>query len=162
MTKIVIPKVLVGWNVVVVEDDPDSQMVAKMMLERAGATVHVAENGAEGLELIRKQLPRFVLSDISMPIMDGWKLIHELNIDRRTSHIPVIALTAHAMYGDRAKALEAGFINYMTKPLDPQKFTLQLLNLLVEIPDFTEQLKSQYESLLTPTQEKELNNAEQI
>jgi CheY-like chemotaxis protein len=152
MAKIVIPKVLVGWNVVVVEDDPDSQMVAKMMLERSGATVYTAENGQEGLELIRKTLPRFVLSDISMPIMDGWKLIHELNIDRRTTNIPVIALTAHAMHGDRAKAIQAGFINYMTKPLDPQKFTLQLLNLLVEIPDFADQLKEQYEALLVPQQ----------
>src|SRR5262245_42533344 len=134
MAKIVIPKVLVGWKVVVVEDDPDSQNVARMMLEKAGATVHVAENGQAGLDLIREHKPQFALSDISMPVMDGWKLIAELNNDRRTSDIPVIALTAHAMPGDRAKAMEAGFINYMTKPLDPQKFTMQLLQLLVEIP----------------------------
>lgn len=150
MAKIVIPKVLVGWKVVVVEDDPDSQNVARMMLEKAGATVEVAENGQEGLDLIREQKPHFALSDISMPVMDGWKLIQELNNDRRTSDIPVIALTAHAMPGDRAKAIEAGFVNYMTKPLDPQKFTMQLLHLLVEIPSFTAQLQEQYNSLLNP------------
>lgn len=148
MAKIIIPKVLVGWVVVVVEDDYDSQQVARIMLEKAGATVYIAENGQEGLALIRKHNPRFVLSDISMPVMDGWQLMRELNIDRRTSSIPVIALTAHAMYGDRAKALGAGFVNYMTKPLDPQKFTMQLLHLLVEIPEFTAQLKSQYDALL--------------
>lgn len=148
MAKIVIPQVLVGWTVVVVEDDPDSQNVARIMLEKAGATVHVANNGQEGLEAIQRHNPRFVLSDISMPVMDGWQLIKELNNDRRTSEIPVIALTAHAMHGDRAKALEAGFVNYMTKPLDPQKFTMQLLHLLVDIPDFTVQIQSQYNALL--------------
>lgn len=149
MAKTVIPKVLVGWVVVVVEDDPDSQEIARIMLEKAGATVHLAQNGQEGLELIRKKHPRFVLSDISMPVMDGWQLIRELNIDRRTSSIPVIALTAHAMYGDRAKALGAGFINYMTKPLDPQKFTMQLLQLLVEIPGFAPQLQEHYDAMLS-------------
>lgn len=148
MAKIVIPQVLVGWTVVVVEDDPDSQQVARIMLEKAGATVYVAGNGQEGLTLIHQHNPRFVLSDISMPLMDGWQLIKELNADRRTSDIPVIALTAHAMHGDRAKALEAGFVNYMTKPLDPQKFTMQLLHLLVDIPDFTTQIQSQYNALL--------------
>jgi len=147
MPKIVIPKVLVGWNVVVVEDDPDNQMVAQMMLERAGATVFIAENGQDGLEMIRKHLPNFVLSDISMPVMDGWALIKHLNEDRRTSDIPVIALTAHAMYGDREKALRAGFTNYLSKPLDPAKFTFQLLTLLVEIPQYTEQLKAHYDTL---------------
>ena len=148
MAKLIIPKVLVDWVVVVVEDDPDSLAVARMMLEKAGATVYVAENGHDGLVLIRQQNPRFVLSDISMPVMDGWQLIKELNNDRRTSNIPVIALTAYAMSGDREKALEAGFVNYITKPLDPLKFTMHLLSLLVEIPDFAVQLQPHYDNLL--------------
>lgn len=147
MPKIVIPKLLQGWSVVVVEDDPDSQLVAQMMLEKAGATVYVGENGQEGLELIRTHQPRFVLSDISMPVMDGWQLIKILNDDRRTSSIPVIALTAHAMHGDREKALAAGFVNYLTKPLDPAKFMMQLLGLLIEIPEYQDQLKAQYDTL---------------
>lgn len=147
MPKIVIPKMLLGWSVVVVEDDPDSQMVARMMLEKAGATVYVAENGQEGLEMVNSHRPHFVLSDISMPVMDGWKFIKVMNEDRRTATIPVIALTAHAMHGDREKALAAGFINYLTKPLDPAKFMMQLLGLLVEIPEYMDQLKTQYDTL---------------
>lgn len=110
-------------------------MVATMMLEMAGANVIQASNGREALEAIRDHHPRFILSDLSMPEMDGWQLVRELQHDRATMEIPIIALTAHAMSGDRERAIMAGFTNYLTKPLDPDKFLQQLLNLLVEIPE---------------------------
>lgn len=136
-----IPQVLNGWHVLVVDDEEDSLAVASMLLEMAGAEVVTANNGLEALERVKEHSPRFILSDLSMPEMDGWRLMLELNRNRATTHIPVIALTAHAMSGDRQRAIEAGFVNYLTKPLDPDKFIEQLLNLLVEIPEFTPLLR---------------------
>ena len=131
-----IPEVLTGWNVLVVEDEEDSRIVATMMLEMAGASVVGTANGVEALKAMRRALPDFILSDLSMPEMDGWQLINELKQNRDTFEIPVIALTAHAMPGDRERAIKAGFVNHLTKPLDPDKFIHQLLGLLVEIPLF--------------------------
>src|SRR5258708_7253019 len=130
-----VPQVLVNWLVLVVDDEEDSLEVAQMLLEMAGATVLLATNGREALTLIRQQHPHFILSDLSMPDVDGWRLVHDLNRNRTTLDIPVIALTAHAISGDRERAIQAGFANYITKPLDPDKFIQQLLNLLVAIPE---------------------------
>ena len=133
MTKI--PRVMVGWCVLVVDDEQDSLEVARMMLELAGAKVLTATNGQEGLEMIDKVRPHFILSDLSMPVMDGWHMMRELSLDRRTNEIPVVALTAHAMSGDRERAMQAGFANYISKPLDPDKFITQLLNIVTETPE---------------------------
>jgi CheY-like chemotaxis protein len=138
-----IPNVLANWIVYVVDDEEDSLNVARLMLQMAGADVKTASNGVEALKLVRTQRPHFILSDLSMPVMDGWRLIHELNIDRTLRDIPVIALTAHAMSGDRERAIQAGFVNYLTKPLDPDKFIQQLLNLLVDLPELNDLLTQQ-------------------
>jgi CheY-like chemotaxis protein len=130
-----IPRVMVGWCVLVVDDEVDSLEVARMMLELAGARVLTATNGEEGLASVEKERPHFILSDLSMPVMDGWHMMKELNQDRRTMDIPVIALTAHAMSGDRERAVNAGFANYISKPLDPDKFITQLLNIVIETPE---------------------------
>lgn len=129
-----IPQVFRGWSVIVADDEEDSLIVATMLLEMAGAQVRQARNGREALDLIRQGRPHFILSDLSMPEMDGWLLMHELNTDRSTIDLPVIALTAHAMSGDRERAIQAGFTNYITKPLDPEKFLGQLVSLLVAVP----------------------------
>jgi len=131
-----IPKVLEKWTVLVVDDEEDSLDVASRLLKMAGARVYSAGNGLEALDLIKQNKPDFILSDLSMPEMDGWALMHTLNKDRATSDIPVIALTAHAMTGDRQRALSAGFVNHITKPLDPEKFIQQLLNILTDLPQF--------------------------
>jgi CheY-like chemotaxis protein len=125
-----------GWLVLVVDDEFDSREVATMMLERAGATVITAEHGKEALTVITKKRPNFILSDLSMPVMDGWQLMYALNQNSDTIDIPVIALTAHAMRGDRERAMAAGFRNYINKPLDAKKFMSQLLVILVEQPEF--------------------------
>src|SRR5262245_11432663 len=122
MTQEISKKILKGWDVVVVDDDPMSLTVASTILSHYGALVHKAINGHEGLNVIRLVQPKFVISDLSMPVMDGWQMIAELNKDRTMTHIPVIALTAHAMLGDRQKAIAAGFHNYLTKPLTPATF----------------------------------------
>lgn len=124
-----------NWTVVVVDDDPLSLTVASTILSFYGAKVHKAMDGDEALSVIRRVQPGFIISDLSMPGMDGWALIAELKKDRTTIDIPVIALTAHAMMGDRQKAIAAGFHNYLTKPLTPATFIKDLLKLLVDIPE---------------------------
>ncbi len=126
---------LKGWPVLVVDDEPDSLTVATMLLELCGAHVITASNGQEGLEMARLYRPKFIISDLSMPRMSGWQMLHELKADVRTSDIPCIALTAHAMEGDRNRAIAAGFHNYLTKPLRPETFANDLLRLLVDIPE---------------------------
>ncbi len=133
--------ILQGWNIVVVDDDPDSLDVASMILEFYGANVHSASDGKEGLALIRSIRPRFIISDLSMPMMDGWGLIDELKRDPLLAEIPVVALTAHAMMGHREKAIAKGFHNYLTKPLTPETFIHDLLSLLIDIPVLAVALK---------------------
>lgn len=128
-------ELLADWSVVVVEDEQDSLDIATYILEYHGARVYSATNGRDGLRLVRSVLPSFVISDLSMPLMDGWELIRELQIDSHTRDIPVIALTAHAMRGDRERAIAAGFYNYLTKPLTADVFMHDLVMLLVEIPE---------------------------
>lgn len=136
-----IPKVFEGWRIVVVDDEPDSQIVASMMLEMAGAEVLTADDGQQGLSVIRDNNPHLVISDLSMPNLDGWGMMRELNKDRSTMDIPVIALTAHAMSGDRERAIRAGFANYITKPLDPDKFLGQLVLLVSDEPSLRDMIK---------------------
>ncbi len=135
-----IPRAMVGWQVLVVDDEPDSLDIAKRLMQMAGATVFTANNGEEGLNAVREKHPQLVLTDLSMPVMDGWGMLHALKQDRRTLDIPVIALTAHTMPGDRERAIVAGFHNHIPKPLDPTKFIQQLLNIVIDIPMLKEQL----------------------
>jgi CheY-like chemotaxis protein len=127
-------KVLDGWLVLVVDDEPDNLDVVRRMLTRLGAQVVMAENGVEALGKVQQHNFDFILADLSMPQMDGWTLIKELNHNPATTHIPVIALTAHAMLSDRDRVLEAGFVNYMTKPLEVDKFIATLLSMISDIP----------------------------
>lgn len=126
--------ILQDWDVLVIDDEPHSLTVATMILKHYGANVHQATNGQEGLDMAHEIRPRFIISDLSMPVMDGWQMIVELKKDRTTQDIPAIALTAHAMPGDRSKAIAAGYHNYLTKPLTPATFIHDLLSLLEDIP----------------------------
>jgi two-component system cell cycle response regulator len=133
-------QMLLGWDVLVIDDDPMSLMVASMILKHHGASVHTATNGQEGLDIAKSLRPRFIISDLSMPVMDGWTMISELKRDLATHTIPAIALTAHAMVGDREKAVAAGFHNYLTKPLTPSTFMKDLVRLLTDIPGMAAEL----------------------
>ncbi len=127
----------------VVDDEVDSLEVAARLLTIAGAKVILAENGQEALDKLNSQKIQFILSDISMPIMDGWEFIKRLQDNPRTKDIPVIALTAHAMSGDRERAIAAGFHNHISKPLEPAKFVKQLATLLVDVPELASLLNKQ-------------------
>ena len=129
---------LKDWDIVVIDDEPDSLEVARYILDFYGANVHTATNGKEGVDLVEQVKPRFVISDLSMPEMDGWEFLGALKSAVHMQDIPVIALTAHAMKGDRERAMSAGFQNYITKPLTANTFIDQLLILLLEIPQLSE------------------------
>ena len=134
------PDLLKGWDVVVIDDEPDSLEVARYILDFYSAHVYTATNGQEGVALVKQIKPRFVISDLSMPEMDGWEFLRELKSTVYTDQIPVIALTAHAMKGDRERAIAAGFHNYLTKPLTANTFMDELLTLLLDIPQLSEYL----------------------
>jgi CheY-like chemotaxis protein len=132
---------LKGQVILVIDDEPDSLEVAETLLEDLDAEILTAKNGQEGLEMALQHVPSFIISDLSMPVMSGWELIERLKKDRRTIDIPVIALTAHAMTGDRQKAIAAGFHNYLSKPLNPDTFVKDLLRVVLDTAQFVELMK---------------------
>jgi CheY-like chemotaxis protein len=134
--------ILAQWDVLVVEDEADSLDVAFRVLRYYGATVHIAHNGREALDVLKTITPKFILSDLSMPTMSGWELIEHINRDQRLVGIPIIALTSHAMQGDREKAISKGFYNYLTKPLTAGNFIRDLLVLLVDVPSLALEISS--------------------
>ncbi len=129
-----------GWVVLVVDDEEDSLELARVLLETYGATVHTARDGREALLLLRTIKPRFIISDLSMPHVDGWDFVELLQQDVALREIPVIALTAHVLRGHRERAIAAGFQNYLLKPLTAETFIYKLAVLLVDIPDFSPHL----------------------
>jgi two-component system, cell cycle response regulator DivK len=132
--------ILARCKVLVVDDDPPSLMVAMILLSNYGAQIITANNGQEAFDLLAVEKPTFILSDLSMPVMSGWTLIERLKETETTAAIPIIALTAHTMSGDRERALEAGFDNYLAKPLTPSTFIHDLLNVLASIPSLAAEL----------------------
>lgn len=105
-------------KVLLVEDNELNCDMLLRRLERAGYQVVIARDGAEGVAKARSELPDVILMDISLPVMDGWEATQQIKADPQTAVIPIIALTAHAMAGDREKALAAGCNDYDTKPIE--------------------------------------------
>lgn len=105
-------------KLLLVEDNEMNRDMLSRRLERNGYEVVSAVDGSEGLQLAREESPDLVLMDMSLPEKDGWAATRELKDDPELGSIPVIALTAHAMPGDREKALDAGCDDYDTKPVE--------------------------------------------
>jgi two-component system cell cycle response regulator DivK len=105
-------------RILYVEDNDDNIYMLKHRLERRGFEVLVARDGRAGVEAAREHLPDLILLDLGLPVLDGWEAARLLKQDERTRTIPIIALSAHAMAGDRTQALEAGCNDYGTKPVD--------------------------------------------
>jgi two-component system cell cycle response regulator DivK len=121
------------WTVLVVDDEPDNLAIAQKVLTFGGARVYTAPNGVEGLKFLETITPTFVLLDLSMPEMDGWEMFRKLRSETSTQHIPVIALTAHAMAGDRERVMEAGFDGYIAKPFRLSTFMGEILRCFREL-----------------------------
>jgi CheY-like chemotaxis protein len=107
-----VPKILL------VEDNEMNQDMLTRRLERRGYQVVLATDGAQGVALAASEIPDLILMDMSLPVMDGWDATRNIKADPATSSIPVIALTAHAMSGDRERAMQAGCDDYDTKPIE--------------------------------------------
>ena len=105
-------------RILYVEDNDDNIYVITNRLGRAGFTVLVARDGEQGVAMARAELPDLVLMDLRLPVLDGWEAAQRLKADPGTRHIPIMALSAHAMTGDRARALAAGCDDYDTKPIE--------------------------------------------
>ena len=104
-----------------VEDNETNRDMLSRRLSRRGYEVLLAVDGEDGIEVARAQTPDLILMDMSLPVLDGWEATRRLKAEPETSSIPIIALTAHAMAGDEAKAKEAGCDDYETKPIDIQR-----------------------------------------
>lgn len=121
-----------GWVVLMVDDTPDNLVVAKTALQFHGAEVHTVTNGADGLALLKKIEPTVILLDLRMPGMDGWDMFSAIRANPATQHIPLIAVTAYAMEGDRERILDTGFDGYIPKPFDLFNFASQVEQVLLE------------------------------
>lgn len=108
-------------KVLYVEDNEDNVYVLKNRLTRKGYTVLIASDGVEGVSMAASEQPEIILMDLSLPVLDGWEATRRIKADERIRHIPVIALTAHAMTGDREKALAAGCDDFDTKPVQIER-----------------------------------------
>lgn len=105
-------------KILYVEDNDDNVFMLKPRLERRGYEVIVATDGDQGIAAALDQQPDLILMDLSLPVKDGWEATQQLKSSPKTRSIPVIALSAHAMSGDRQKALDAGCDDYETKPVE--------------------------------------------
>jgi CheY-like chemotaxis protein len=104
--------------ILLVEDNELNRDMLVRRLLRAGHAVITAEDGEQALQRMHKDMPSVVLMDMNLPVKDGWTACREARLDKQIQHIPIIALTAHAMEADRLNAMEAGCDDYATKPID--------------------------------------------
>jgi CheY-like chemotaxis protein len=116
--------------ILIVEDNEANRLLAGAVLERAGHRVEMAGNAQEALDRLATASPDLILMDVQMPGMDGLTLTRRLKGDTRTADIPVIALTALAMTGDREKTLEAGCSGYISKPINTRTFATEVARFL--------------------------------
>jgi two-component system, cell cycle response regulator DivK len=109
-------------RVLLVEDNVDNFELVRFLLERAGFEVLGGRDGQQALDVARKELPDLILMDLSLPGIDGWTAGRELKADPATAQIPLLALTAHTLPGDRKRTMESGFNGYISKPIDVVRF----------------------------------------
>ena len=105
-------------KILLVEDNEMNRDMLSRRLIRRGFQVVFAMDGQQGIDLARSERPDIILMDMSLPVIDGWEATRRLKADDSTRSVPVIGLTAHAMSGDREKAIEAGCDDYDTKPVE--------------------------------------------
>ena len=119
-------------RILLVEDNEMNRDMLSRRLQRKGYSVLIAVDGEQGLATAYSEMPDLILMDISLPFIDGYEVTRRLKANPRTKHIPVIALTAHALLTDRDKAMRAGCNDYDTKPVDFARLTEKIEILLVK------------------------------
>ena len=134
-------KHILGARILLVEDNEINQQVACEILEQAGFAVLIADNGEKAVKMVNEGVFDTVLMDIQMPVMDGYQAAGQIREDNRFKDLPIIAMTAHAMTGDREKSLESGMNDHITKPIDPDQLFSTLLKWIKPAPrDIPEQI----------------------
>jgi two-component system, cell cycle response regulator DivK len=122
-------------KVLLVEDNEMNRDILLRRLSRRGYVVVFAVDGQQGVEMARSEKPDIILMDMSLPIIDGWEATRRVKSDNAIRDVPVIGLTAHAMSGDREKALEAGCDDYDTKPVEFDRLISKIERLLSQRPN---------------------------
>jgi len=122
-------------KVLLVEDNEMNRDILFRRLSRRGYVVVFAVDGQQGVEMARSEKPDIILMDMSLPIIDGWEATRRVKSDNTIRDVPVIGLTAHAMSGDREKALEAGCDDYDTKPVEFDRLISKIERLLSQRPN---------------------------
>lgn len=117
-------------KILLVEDNEMNRDMLSRRLERKGYAVVMAVDGEDGVKMAHQELPALILMDMSLPVLDGWQATRRLKENAATRHIPIIALTAHAMSDDREQALESGCDDYDTKPVELERLLLKIETLL--------------------------------
>jgi CheY-like chemotaxis protein len=113
-------------KILIIDDNEENRDALSRRLQRRGFQVVLAVDGLEGMEMVRLEKPDIVLMDMNMPNLDGWEATRQLKADPATRDVPIIALTAHAMAGDRERSLEVGCADYHTKPVEMAKLLGQI------------------------------------
>jgi two-component system cell cycle response regulator DivK len=117
-------------KLLLIEDNEMNRNMLSRRLQRKGYEVIIAVDGVEGLEMARNESPDLILMDMSLPLLDGWEATRKLKSAPETNTIPVLALTAHAITGDREKALDVGCDDYDTKPVEFSRLLGKIQELL--------------------------------
>ena len=117
-------------KILLVEDNEMNRDMLSRRLERRGYKVKIAVNGAEGVDMATSIMPDLIPMDMSLPVMDGWEATKNIKANPATKSIPIIALTAHAMSGDRERALQAGCDDYDTKPIELSRLLTKIKTFL--------------------------------
>jgi CheY-like chemotaxis protein len=119
-------------KILIVEDNELNIDMLSRRLQRKGFEVVVAMDGEQGVAMAQSEVPDLILMDLSLPVIDGWEATRQIKANPVTQQIPIIALTAHAMSGDREKALEAGCDDYDTKPVELTRLLTKMEALLAK------------------------------
>jgi two-component system, cell cycle response regulator DivK len=135
--------------VLIVEDNIDNYELVRFLLERTGYDTRWARTGKEGVSMAKEDMPDLILMDLSLPEMDGWTATQRIKSDPETKHIPVAALTAHTLPGDRKRALDAGCDGYLSKPMNIALFNDTVAKLVAE-----SNAQEQYKPQIKPVDDK--------
>ena len=120
-------------KVLVIDDEAPIRLLCRVNLEAENMTVFEADDGPSGIEAARRELPDAILLDVMMPGLDGWQVAEELLDDERTRGIPIVFLTARAELRDRARGLDVGGVDYVTKPFNPIELATLVRDLLERV-----------------------------
>jgi DNA-binding response OmpR family regulator len=126
-------KATVSIRVLVIDDEAPIRLLCRVNLEAEEMEVLEAADGPSGLETARAEIPDVILLDVMMPGLDGWRVAEELLDDQRTERIPIVFLTARAELRDRARGIDLGGVDYVTKPFNPVELAPLVRDLLTRV-----------------------------